>query len=370
MARNEAYERVIHIADGGMGSVVLARDRRGQLVAIKTLRNDLVHDGSLRRMFLKEMRLAARIRHPNVTAVLASGVCAQGPFFAMEWVDGSSLRTLLRHVSPFRLPLAVSLRITRDVCAGLHAAHELRSDTGEPLGLVHRDVSPHNVLVSRSGVAKLIDFGVATTRLRTDADTTSSGILRGKIRYMAPEQAITGVVDRRADIFSVGAVLFEMITGSRPFDRANDVAVLQALAGPEGVDIPPGVPRAISAVLSRALAKHPSDRYLTVDDMARAVERAMDETGHYASADEVAYVVQRAVDVDAGPRRGGPVPAFTEERGGGENAFTRSACTTISRAAAPKAPTGAGAALTHRRASHSYRRHALAPRRGMPISSR
>ena len=206
------YELVQILGEGGMGTVWLAHpyDAPDQLYAVKTVSAQYTSDPRVCTMFVKEASLAAAIDHPNVVRLYDVGLHDDVPFFVMEWIDGFKLRNVARTVadSGERVPPGIALRIAADLCAGLHAAHELRGEDGQHLGLVHRDVSPHNVLVTREGVAKLIDFGVAKARdLATGSDHSVCGGLKGKVRYMAPEQALEKEIDRRADLFSVGAIV-------------------------------------------------------------------------------------------------------------------------------------------------------------------
>ena len=280
-----------HIGDGGMGVVWLGRGPHG-LAAVKTLKDDHAGDIRVRSMFLKEMRVASSIRHPNVAAVLDSGEERGVPYIVMEWIDGRSLRAVER-ASAERggIPLAVALRIAHDVCAGLHAAHELASVGGELVGLVHRDVSPQNVLVSRDGTTKLIDFGVAKVREAVTGDTTSSGGIKGKVRYMAPEQALGRRIDRRAVIFALGAVLYEMVTGRPPIEGPNDLAILRTLLSSEAIDVPASVPEAVRVVLARALAKKASQRFSTAAEMQHAIAVAMTSLDGVATEADVASFV-------------------------------------------------------------------------------
>ncbi|MBX3213771.1 MAG: serine/threonine protein kinase [Labilithrix sp.] len=299
LGRLAGHALLAPLGDGGMGKVWLARAERpdAPLVALKTLRDDVVADPRVRAMFFKEMRLAAAIRHPNVAAVLASGEDAGAPYLVMEWVDGCSLRRLSR--AGRRIPLGIALRITRDVCSALHVAHELRDERGAPVGLVHRDVSPHNIVVARSGQAKLIDFGVAKVRELAPGDASSSGGVKGKVRYMAPEQALARGVDRRADVFALGVVLFELVTGRPPFEAPNDVAVLCELLSKAPVTIPEDVPAPVAEILRAALAKRVKERYPTALAMQEALAAAIAGLGVAVTEADVAAFVRETEPDDA-----------------------------------------------------------------------
>jgi len=287
-----------------MGSVWLGRTEADELVAVKTLRADLASDPKLARLFLREIRIASAIRHPNVVRVLATSAEHEAPYFTMEWVDGASLRGVLRaREGRAPVPLAVALRIVHDACAGLHAAHELCCPvTGKPMAVVHRDISPHNLLLSREGVTKIIDFGVATARQGMVSDTTSSGAVRGKVRYMAPEQARGVPVDRRADVFAMGTVLYELLLGRPAFHGPNDLAILTSLLSPMPVEIPATLPPCIEAVLSRALAKRVDERFETAEIMREAIAMAMSDLDAVALPRDVAAYVPASLPSSTNPR--------------------------------------------------------------------
>ena len=246
------YQLVKAIGAGGSARVDLARIERAygfvRHVVIKRplehLRNDARAIESLRR----EARPGARLRHPNLVAVLDAGIHDGYDYLALEYVQGSSLRTLMETDAPGavrELPLDVALAIVRDVARALHQAHELTDEHGAPLGLVHRDVSPGNVLIGLDGAIKLADFGIAKeTRV-----ATLSGSMHGTVTYMAPEQCRGHAFDRRADIFSLGVILYELVTGQRLFWADNDVASLhRVLAGnvPRARKVKPGIPAALT----------------------------------------------------------------------------------------------------------------------------
>ncbi len=267
-----------------MASVWIARliGKRGftKLVAVKTILPKYASDVRFERMFLDEAGLAARIEHANVAQVLDLGEEHDVLFIAMELVDGDSLSKLLRVVQKKnqRIPPGMVLRILADACGGLHAAHELRGPDGAMLNVVHRDVSPQNILVSMSGNAKVIDFGIAKARDRM-SEETSDGSLKGKVRYMAPEQALGKSVDRRADIFAVGAILYYLLAGKAPFEAENDVATLNLLStGRSAPPLPPTVHPAVREVVRRALMIEPGLRYNTAAEMQSAIELAMAES--------------------------------------------------------------------------------------------
>jgi len=224
--RLDRYDLLLQVAEGGMGSLWLARQegKHGfeRVVAIKTILPKLASDPEFRRMFLDEARVVSRIEHPNVAQVLDLGEERGVLFLVMEWIDGDSLINIGRAVeesSDARIPVGVLARIMVDACAGVHAAHELTDDDGLALGVVHRDLSPHNLLVGFSGTTKVIDFGIAkaTTGQRLTDKTlfTAFELLIGTPAYMSPEQA-AGRLDQlgpATDVYSLGATLYHVLTG-------------------------------------------------------------------------------------------------------------------------------------------------------------
>jgi serine/threonine-protein kinase len=238
-------------------------------VAIKTIRPELAGEATFKAMFLEEARISSRLSHANVAQVLDVGDSDGIVYIVFEWVDGRLLEDMCK--SPEGVPLELALRVIADLCAGLHAAHELRSDAGELLQVVHRDVSPNNVIVSREGFAKLIDFGVAKARDRAGAPT-ASGIVKGTPQFMSPEQAMGQPIDRRADIFAVGAVLYRVLGGNAPFPDQNALAAFVLGKGPK--PLPDTVPEAIHAIVAKAMCSDPEERFATAAEMRRALERA------------------------------------------------------------------------------------------------
>ena len=290
-SRLGAYELLTPLASGGMGHVWSAV-RLGDFgfrrtAAIKVMREELAVDPGFRRMFLDEARLASRISHTNVVEVLDLGEGEGGVLFqAMALVDGDSLTRLeQRSQERGQQPsAAVAARITSDVLHGLHAAHELRADDGRLLEFVHRDVSPHNILVGLDGVAKITDFGVAKAAGAT-AKASRTGP-QGKLAYMAPEQARGEEVDRRADIYAVGVVLWELLTGARLLREATGAAADRQVFHP--CDVRPDAHPGLADVALRALGTRRDERFATAEEMADAVERAAYESGIVLSQRAVA----------------------------------------------------------------------------------
>jgi serine/threonine protein kinase len=277
----DRYELLCPIAEGGMASVWVARQRGKhgfeKLVAIKTILPKFASDVRFQEMFLDEARIASRIEHANVAQIFDLGEENEILYLAMEYVEGDALSKLNRACQRkgLRIPTGVLLRVLSDTCAGLHEAHEMKDGAGRPLEIVHRDVSPHNILVSTKGTAKLIDFGIATARSRAGAET-SSGVLKGKIQYMAPEQALGQRLDRRADIWAVGAILYTLLTGKPPFEGENPLATLHLLgSGRPPMPLPSSIHPAISAIVRRSLSFAADHRFPTASDLRDAIERAM-----------------------------------------------------------------------------------------------
>jgi len=255
-------------------------------------------------MFLDEARLAARIRHPNVVSTLDVVALEGELFLVMEFVQGESLSRLLRTSTQRdeRIPVAVSAAIAIHTLLGLHAAHDAKSERGIPLGIVHRDVSPQNILVGADGIARVVDFGVAKAASRLQ--TTEEGRLKGKLAYMAPEQLRNMNVDRRTDVFAMGIVLWEMFTGQRLF-QSTDPAVSIARILTEPIPPPSSVnrelPSALDAIVIRALSQEPEARFSSARAMAVEIENAVKPAG----AMEVGAWVERvagAVLEDRGRR--------------------------------------------------------------------
>jgi serine/threonine-protein kinase len=286
------YEITQLLAAGGMAEIYLARkvgpggfEKR---VVLKRIAKKLLGDREIEAMFLDEARVQALLDHPHVVQIHDMGADKGSYWIAMEFVSGATLRWVIDNAAAVGrpVPVAHALRIISDVLNGLHYAHELCDHRGRALNLIHRDISPVNVLVSRSGCAKLCDFGVAKSRLQSVM--TRVGIVKGKFRYMAPEQVNAVPLDRRADVFAVGAVLWEILAGRRLFDQQPEDAVVEAIRGgvyPPVRDYRPETPRAVDKLLRRALDLEPENRYPSARDFQLACEdllRVMSERSNAA----------------------------------------------------------------------------------------
>ena len=270
------YELLALVGDGGMGRVWLARARGAGVVAIKAMLPKVAGDPQFRAMFLDEGRIASRIVSPHVARVFALYEEEGLLFQVMEWVDGESLLDLHRaaHARRTSIPIAVVLRALAGACDGLHAAHELRDERGALRNVVHRDVSPANVLVSAGGLAKLVDFGVAKASERV-AQSTLGFALKGRVHYVAPEYVMGQAIDRRADTWSMGATLYFLLAGRAPYAASNEAAALFKLASGEPIPpLPASVPSAVGAIVRRALARDPAARYATAAEMRDALDGA------------------------------------------------------------------------------------------------
>jgi eukaryotic-like serine/threonine-protein kinase len=278
-----AYEIVAQLKRGGMATLYLAQ-RTGaagfaKQAAVKVVHPHLADDPSFVEMFLDEARLSARIDHPNVVHVYELGEGDDGMFYlVMEYVDGCSLAQLLRALARAGRKLTPELAtwIAMRVAAGLHAAHELPGPGGERLGVVHRDVSPQNILLAHRGYVKLIDFGIAKARGRSHQ--TSTGLVKGKFRYMSPEQAGNQPVDARTDVYALGIVLWEMLTMRRLFQADDELLLLEQIRKPQvqpPSEVASDVPEALDAVVMQALAPDPDARFPTAHAFLQALARAV-----------------------------------------------------------------------------------------------
>ena len=272
------YRLIAEIGRGGMAEVYLALLQGdlgfNKLVVLKQIREDMSDDVELLEMFLDEARLAARLRHPNVVETHEVAQEDGRTFMAMEYLEGQPLHRIFQRVHRNGgLPLCVHLRILADVLAGVHHAHELCDWDGTSLGVVHRDVTPQNIFVTYTGVVKVVDFGIA--KVKGAQTHTRAGIVKGKIAYLAPEQARREDVDRRVDIFAAGVMLWEAVTRTRPWKGRSEQYILERLmAGefPSALAANPEIPAPIVAILAKALAPEREDRYATAAQFQAAIE--------------------------------------------------------------------------------------------------
>ncbi len=277
------YELLLPIASGGMAEVWAARlhGTRGftKLVAIKTIRRGVMDDTRLEQMLLVEADLASRIQHPNVVSTLELGEENETLFLVMEWADAEPLNQLMT-ASAERggIPLEIGVNIIAQACRGLQAAHELTDDDGAPLGVVHRDISPQNVLVTYSGVVKLVDFGIAKATQRATS-MTEDGEVKGKLAFMSPEQVSGKGVDRRTDIFALGTMLYLLTTGQHPFKGTHPGETLAKLFSSAPILPPsrfvPSYPKGLERVVLKAVNKERDSRFATAHEMLLALEEAV-----------------------------------------------------------------------------------------------
>jgi eukaryotic-like serine/threonine-protein kinase len=270
-------ELVLRIGRGGMATVWVARQHgatadQDRLVAVKAMLADLADEPEFVQMFRDEVNLITRIRHPNVVDVYGVGEHQGTMYMLMEWVEGDSLHTLIAEAakrSP--IPAEIAVRIIADAAGGLHAAHELKDENGTLQGVVHRDVSPHNILLGTNGAIKLVDFGVAKALGRL-SEATRAGQLKGKFGYMSPEQAMGRPVDRRSDVFSLGIVLFELTTNRRLFRGDSDVETLHLVISgqiPRPSQIESRYPPKLEAIVLKALERDLDKRYETAEALRK-----------------------------------------------------------------------------------------------------
>jgi serine/threonine protein kinase len=274
----DRYELLGELATGGMATVYLGRMRRpmgfNRLVAIKCMHPQYAKDPSFASMFVDEARLTARLRHPNIVPTLDIVSDAGQLLIVMEYVEGESLAGLLTLVrdAGARIPVAVACAIIHDLLLGLHEAHESTDDDGSALAIIHRDVSPQNVMVGLDGLARVLDFGVAKARSRVHH--SNQGEIKGKIPYMPPEQLFGESVDRRVDIYAAGVLLWESLVGQRLFEGSNEEALVRRI---DAGDVPPpstkvaGISPALDAIVMRATCKDAEGRFPTALAMAEAI---------------------------------------------------------------------------------------------------
>jgi serine/threonine-protein kinase len=298
--RFSRYEIDSLLATGGMAEVWRARIKGAagfeKRIVIKTMLPSLQHRTELVRMFVEEASVAAQLSHPNVAHVFDFGQVEGRYFIAMEYVPGVTLRFAHKRMLArgSRLAMATALHVMRDVCEALHHLHDL-GDEGGALGLVHRDLSPDNVIISPSGTAKLIDFGAA----RATARTPPTPVFVGKYRYSAPERVRHEGEDRRSDVFSTGVILYECLTGVRPFDGTEvDVirGVLRSRACDPRVDLP-GIPEPVAALVMKATAYDPAARYASARDMSAALASCLTAIGASSKERDVSESLAALADV-------------------------------------------------------------------------
>jgi len=270
------------LARGGMAEVLLAIQEGIEgffkVVVIKRILPQISDSPDFLHMFADEARVTARLEHPNLIRTLEFGEQDGQYFTVMEYLAGEDLRHVLKRVAAagHSLPVGLVAWILIRVCHGLHFAHELTDSAGQPLDLVHRDITPANIVLTYGGEVKLIDFGVAKTSANTSQ--TRVGTIKGKLAYMSPEQVSGRPIDRRSDVFSTGVVLWELLTARRLFARADDVSTLHAVLKapvPAPSTLRDDVPPALDAIVSRALARNPDERYPSAEAMASALEELL-----------------------------------------------------------------------------------------------
>ncbi len=306
------YQLIRELAVGGMAEVFLARTAgpmgfEKQLV-LKRILPHLARDPAFIQMFLSEATLAARLTHPNIIQIFDFGESDGSYYLAMEYIDGPSLRTLLddslRRGGP--LPPVPCARIIASACEGLAFAHDFRDPaTGKPLNIVHRDISPDNILLSRQGAVKVVDFGIA--KATGQQHRTQTGMIKGKLAYMPPEQVRNAVLDGRVDVYALGVVFYELLTGQRPFNADSDVALMHSILfeqPPPAAQLKPDLPEPVLRILERAMAKDRDQRYPDCPSFQADLEEYILSTGKPVTTQHVAQLIAQV----SPPAHDAPLP--------------------------------------------------------------
>jgi serine/threonine-protein kinase len=371
------YELLVTIATGGMATVYVGRQHGAagfqRIVAVKRMHPHIATNPDLAAMFRDEARIASLIQHPNVVAIHDVHLEAGETLLIMDYVDGVSLGQLRKHMKSreVALPRKVALRIVHDALRGLHAAHEQKDIEGAPLCVVHRDATPHNILLAADGTVRVTDFGIAHAAQRS-AETVT-GQVKGKFAYMAPEQCAGGEIDRRVDVFAVGVVLWELLTGHHLFKADNDAVILnQIVAGKyrRPSEVKKDIAKRLDAITMKAIAQDAKDRFATAAEFADVIESFARSHGGLATAAEVAEVVTAACGELIQARRhqlhevlGGRAPkvvwsaphGLTAGKGSQSYNPSPSVLTVDGRSGhASTEPTGTGVAATHEQPSRRW----------------
>ncbi|HVV49731.1 MAG TPA: serine/threonine-protein kinase, partial [Polyangia bacterium] len=282
MSLASRYTILRKITDGGTAEIFLAKQHGAQgfekIVVLKRIFTTFYADPQFRHMLVDEAHVAMSLNHSNIVQVLDLGEAEGRYFLALELVDGWSLDRILKRAKAAGVPIppALALYVTAEVCRALAYAHNKRRADGKPLGIVHRDVSPHNVLISEQGEVKLTDFGIAKAQNKTEKSL--GNLIKGKVAFMSPEQAAAGPLDGRSDLFSVGTMLYTMITRRHPFDAPTDYETLMLVKN--GDFLPPetarpGLNPELYRVIRKAMGKTPEARYQKAEEMLVDVEQVM-----------------------------------------------------------------------------------------------
>ncbi len=303
------YRLIRKLATGGMAEVFLARASWPmgfqKTLVLKRILPHMAGDPRFVEMFLSEARLAAQLSHPHIVQSFEFGEDQGQYFLVMEYIDGPSLHVLIHraHQKGCALLPAVCARLVASACEALAFAHDFADpETGQPLGLVHRDISPDNILLTRQGNVKVVDFGIA--KAAGQHHRTQTGIIKGKLAYMAPEQVRAQPLDRRVDVYALGAVLYQLLTGSKPFDATDEAALMRAILFDPPVPAVrrrPDLPNALQEILAVALAKDPEQRYPDCTRFQTALEEFILSQGKPVSAHQVARLVAQVSSTGGEP---------------------------------------------------------------------
>ncbi len=303
------YELLGRLAYGGMAEIFLAREAHvsaQRLLVLKRVLPHVAEDQHFVDMFVDEARLAMQLNHPNICHVYSFGEQEGTYYIAMEWVNGKTLSKIIRKArEQGGLPVPVALKIVAQVAEALDYAHRACDAAGEPLGIVHRDVSPQNIMVSYDGVVKLLDFGIA--KATSHSTRTEAGVIKGKFAYMSPQQCVGEPIDSRADVFALGVCLFEALTGRNPFRRQSEFETMTRIVGdptPHVRERRPEVPDDVEEILQLALMKQPERRYQTAGDMQLALESVLPKLGTPVNSSRIGEYISKlfADEVREGPQ--------------------------------------------------------------------
>ncbi len=309
MPESQQRYRVIDKIDSGGMAEVFRAERAGlegfaKQVAIKRVLPHLSEKERFIRLFLDEARLSARLNHSNCVQVFDIGYGEGSYFIVMEWVDGTSLKAVVEHYrrQGQSIPAPIAVHIVLEVAKGLAYAHELKDSVGQDLGIIHRDVSPPNVLLSRYGEVKIVDFGLA--KANSQLEKSEPGIIKGKFGYLSPEAALGQDIDARTDVFALGIMLWELLAGRRLFLGDSDfqtVRLVQEAVVPDVAAINPSVSPELARIVARSLAKNPEDRIRTAYDFGQQLARVLFEMGITVTDFDVASLVRNVLGHEEGP---------------------------------------------------------------------